>query len=140
MAVIDATDHILGRLSTHIAKRLLKGEEIVVVNAQGAVLSGSRAAILEEFQHRRGRAGHVMKRKGPYYPRRPDRILRRTVRGMLPHQQPKGRDAYRRLKVYVGVPDEFEGMEPESIPEAIRPGRAKLIRLGEISEVLGYKG
>lgn len=137
MAIIDATDHVLGRLSSLVAKRLLAGEEITVVNAEKALVTGRRSMILGEFQAKRARAGHVQKRKGPFYPRRADRILRRTVRGMLPYQQPKGREAFRRLKVYIGVPPGLEGQGMETLDEAKATRATRFLSLGEVAEVLG---
>jgi large subunit ribosomal protein L13 len=135
-AVVDADGMVVGRLSTFIAKRLLKGEEIVIVNAQNAIISGSRDAIIEEF-HARVRRGST--RKGPYYPRMPDRILRRAVRGMLPYQRSRGKKAYQNLRVFIGVPDEYSKNKAETIPNARKPGLHAYMKLGDISKVLGAK-
>lgn len=137
MAIIDATDHILGRLSSLVAKRLLSGEEISVVNAEKALVTGRRSMILEEFRAKRARAGHVQKRKGPFYPKRADRMLRRTVRGMLPYQHPKGREAFRRLRVYVGVPPDLQGQSLESLEGAKGTRATRYLSLGDVAEVLG---
>ncbi|MEM4040017.1 MAG: 50S ribosomal protein L13, partial [Thermoplasmata archaeon] len=102
MKIIDATDHVLGRLSSTIAKMLLQGEEIIVINAEKSVVTGKKEFIFKNYLEKWQR-GSV--RKGPHYPRMPDRIFRRTVRGMLPFKSSHGREAYRRLKVYIGVPN-----------------------------------
>jgi large subunit ribosomal protein L13 len=106
--VIDADGNVLGRLCTDIARKVLDGEEVVVVNAEKAIVTGSREAIFTQYKQKKDR-GKVI--HGPFYPRRADLILKRTVRGMLPWDKPRGREAYRKLKVYVGVPKEFEGAE-----------------------------
>lgn len=139
MAVIDASDHIVGRLSSVVAKRLLRGEEIHIVNAERAIVTGRRGQIMEDYSHRRERGQRIMKIHGPKYPRRPDRILKRTVRGMLPYQRPRGRDAFRKLRVYIGVPEEFKGQGLETIPEAQSTGSPRFVRLGDISKVLGFE-
>jgi len=134
MAVIDAKDHIVGRLASVVAKRLLDGEEIVVVNAEKALMTGDRYVLFKEFKWRREVGSS---RKGPYYPRRPDRILERAIRGMVPHKKPRGRMILRNLKVYVAVPEEFKDKKLEKIPDAMRITTARYLSLGEISKNLG---
>jgi large subunit ribosomal protein L13 len=133
--VVDATGLVLGRAAGVIAKRLLSGQQIVVVHAEKAVVSGSRASVLESFRAARAR-GSV--RSGPHYPRYPDRIFRRAVRGMLPHLKTRGKQAFRRLKVHIGCPSELSGASLESVPGARpRPGLRTPLTLEEISRLLG---
>ncbi len=113
--IIDANGALLGRLSTHMAKRLLNGEEIAIINAEKAIISGKKASIKEEYKIKRELGTY---RKGPFFPRMPDRIVKRTVRGMIPYQTPHGRAAFKRLKCYIGIPKEFEGLKAESIEQA----------------------
>ena len=134
MAVIDADGLVLGRLSTHVAKRLLNGEEIVVVNAEKAIVSGSKVQLLAHYKHRRERG---TRNHGPFFPRTADMILKRTVRGMLEHKKPSGRAAYRRLKVYVGVPRELKSEKAESLETARKPNLARYTTLGAIAKELG---
>jgi large subunit ribosomal protein L13 len=136
-AVIDADGLILGRLCSHVAKRLRNGEEIVVVNAEKAVVSGRRAQLLEFYRHRRNRASSQTKAKGPFYPRTADRILKRAVRGMVEYKKPAGRAAYKRLKVYLGVPKELKGAKVETVEGAKKPYLAKFVHLEEITKELG---
>ncbi len=136
MKVIDATNMILGRLASRVAKMLLEGEEVVIVNAEKAVITGNKSYIIEKYQERRN-IGSV--RKGPYYPRMPDRILRRTVRGMLPIKKPSGRQAYKRLRVYIGVPEEFQNVEFEIIEDAKNRHVRNYMTLGELSKHLGAR-
>ena len=135
MKVIDATNCVLGRLSTFTAKELLKVETIAIVNAEKAFISGSRDSIVGEYKRKRELG---TQRKGPFYPRVPDRILKRTVRGMLPYQKPNGREAYKRLKVYIGVPEEFKDKSAEKIDKLVFKG-TKGISLGELSGYLGFR-
>ena len=58
---------------------------------------------------------------------------------MLPYKQAKGRDAYKSLKVYLGVPQEFEGQEMVQVDEAVPKNVAKSVELGKISHLLGAK-
>jgi large subunit ribosomal protein L13 len=136
MAVINAENLVLGRLASHVAKRLLKGEDMIIVNAEKVIITGSKKQILKDYQERRARGS---KRKGPYYPRMPDRLLKRTIRGMIPYQKPHGRTAYKRLRVYVGIPKELAGEEFEEVKVASEVRTRKYVHLGEISKELGAK-
>jgi len=135
VVVLDASGMVLGRFASAVAKRLLRGEEIAIVNAEKALLTGRRAHILAEYRQRVARG--AQKRKGPFHPKRPDRIVHRTVRGMLPYQQAKGRDALKRLRVYVGVPSDLAAQRPEPIPGAGRVTTPRVVAVGEISRNLG---
>ncbi|MCI4334674.1 MAG: 50S ribosomal protein L13 [Thermoplasmata archaeon] len=135
--MVDASDLVLGRAASVIAKRLLSGESIVVINAEKSVITGSRESVLRTYRENRAR-GSV--RSGPHFPRYPDRIFRRTVRGMLPHLKPRGRDAFDRLEVHMGVPPEYSSGTRETLERAkIRPALRRPITLQEISRLLGAR-
>lgn len=135
VTIIDATDATLGRLSTNAAKRLLKGEEIAIVNSEKAIISGKKRKIKETYMQKRELGTY---RKGPFYPRMPDKIVKRTIRGMMPYQRPHGRTAYKRLKCYIGIPKEFEGGKFEKINEANK-NPIDFITIEELSRFLGAK-
>ncbi|MEK6977402.1 MAG: 50S ribosomal protein L13 [Candidatus Hydrothermarchaeota archaeon] len=142
MEVIDAKNLIVGRLATHVAKRLLRGESVTVVNAEEGIISGSRTYILAKYLHRRERKSIVNPaRHGPFFPRRPEAILRRAVRGMLPYEKARGREAYKRLKVFLGVPEELKGAAAETVVEAdaSKLRVPKYMKLGELSQLMGAK-
>ncbi len=143
MVVLDATDQVLGRFASLVAKRLLAGDEVHVLNAEKAIVTGKRLTLLAEYLDKRhmGSTTGRIRGKGPYYPRRPDRILilRRAVRGMLPYQKPHGREALKRLRVYVGVPPEFEGKAVETVPAGLKGDTSRYTRLGVLSSQLGAK-
>jgi len=113
--VINADGLILGRMASMIAKRLLNGEEIIIVNAEKAVLSGKRKSKVMEAKEFL-EVGHP--RMGPFHYTRPDRIVRKTVRGMLPYKRPKGKQSYKRLKVFIGIPDELKEQKMETLIHA----------------------
>ena len=135
--IIDAEGLILGRMASKVAKRLLSGEKIVVVNAEKALISGKRLSILRE-KHDFLQVGHF--RKGPFHPRRPDIIVKRVIRGMLPRKKPRGIEALKRLRVYIGVPKEYEGKKMEKISEADgRDLRGPRIEVSELARNIGWK-
>jgi len=135
--VVDASGLVLGRAASYIAKRLLNGETIVVVNAEKSVVTGGRSQVIAHYTAARAR-GSV--RSGPHFPRYPDRIFRRTVRGMLPHLQTRGKVAFRRLEVYIGVPPELAGLPTETIDGAkARPTLRPPVTLAEVTKLLGAR-
>lgn len=134
--IIDAEGMILGRMASVIAKRLLQGETIVIVNAEKAAISGKRLSRIRDAKTFLD-VGHP--RKGPYHRRRPDRIVRRTIRGMLPRKKPKGQQAYKRLKVYLGIPQELEGKEAQTIIDAsAQKLRCPYLTVGELAREIGW--
>ncbi len=135
--IIDAEGLILGRMASQVAKRLLNGEKIVIVNAEKALISGKRLSILREKQEFL-QIGHF--RKGPLHPRRPDMIVKKVIRGMLPRKKPRGKEALKRLRVYIGVPRDYKGREREKIPEADgRDLRGPHIEVSELARNIGWK-
>jgi len=133
--IIDASGAILGRLSTFTAKRLLNGEEIAVINSEKAIISGKKASIKNNYRFKREVGTY---RKGPFFPKMPDQIVKRTIRGMIPYQTPHGRTAFKRLKCYIGVPKEFEGKKFESIKSAEKQP-VDYVTIEELSKSLGAK-
>jgi large subunit ribosomal protein L13 len=138
MATIDATNLILGRMATVVAKRALQGETIVIVNCEKAVISGNKPQIFEDYRHRLSLGGPA---KGPFFPRKADAIVRRAIRGMIPYKQGKGIMAYQRITVNIGVPEELAKEKLETIKEAdaSRLKSAKTIPIRDIAVYLGGK-
>jgi len=134
--VIDASGLILGRLAAKVAKRLLDGEEIIIVNAEKAIITGGKEDIIAHFRHRRDVGGD---RKGPHYPRTPHMMLKRSVRGMLPFYKPRGRAAYKRLRVHISVPKQFKGKKFTTIEGVSELSTQRYMALGEVSKILGYE-
>ena len=135
--VVDATGLVLGRAASLIAQRLLRGEAIVVVHAERSVVTGSRRSVLAHYTAARARGST---RSGPHFPRLPDRIFRRTVRGMLPHLKSRGKTAFGRLEVFIGIPPEWQQSRPESLDRAKpRPSLVPPLTLAEISRLLGAR-
>lgn len=138
VTVIDADGLLLGRMASLIARRLLDGEEIAIVNAEGAIVSGNRAMVLARYERKRKRGS---REGGPHYPRRPEQIVKRTIRGMVPYRSTRGRDAFRRVRVYVGVPDELDDAPREHLQDAdmARLNNPQYVTVGAISTFLGAK-
>lgn len=129
--VIDASNALLGRLASYASKQALLGKEVIIINCEKAVISGSSAFIGAHYRTRRARGGSSL--NGPNFPRSPERIMKRTIRGMLPHQQARGLAAFKRVRCYNEVPEAHKDLP------VIRAGKEKSIRtmqLGRLSENL----
>jgi large subunit ribosomal protein L13 len=131
--IVDADGAILGRLASKVSKELLKGENIIVINSEKIVVSGNPKAVFKRFHEKRRRGDP---HKGPFYPKYPDRIFIRVVRGMLPYKKEKGKKAFRKLKVCIGNPDNLKG---EKISKTSDFLNCKFISLEEVCKKLGAK-
>ena len=136
--IIDASNLVLGRLASFAAKRALQGDEVIVFNAENAVISGTKANIVEEAMRRLKTRTLASQWKAPTHPRRPDTYVRRVIRGMLPRRKPKGSAALKRIRVYIGTPEEYTGKSTVKIPEAEASKlRCPYITVGKLSEEIG---
>jgi large subunit ribosomal protein L13 len=135
--VIDATDLILGRMASTVAKLVLKGERVIIINAEKALISGNKKNIVENVQKKIGLRTLGSQKKAPKQPRKPDGFVRLTVRKMLPWKKNRGKKAYRRLKVYVGEPEETKKQDVQTLPKAKRDVY-KFITVGEVLRTFGW--
>ena len=116
--IIDGEGCVLGRLASITSKNLLEGEEVIILNAEKIMLTGNKDWAYAKYKQRVDRASISNPRDlGPKYPRRPDDIFRRTVRGMIPYRKAHGRAAYKNLKVNV-VALKFSAKAQEKIESA----------------------
>lgn len=133
--IIDATGCVIGRLGTVVAKRLLMGESITILNSEKAIVSGHPDAVKARYTFKRDVG---TRRKGPFLPKQSHMLLKRTVRGMMQYQLPNGRAALKRLICHLGVPPEFKDKPVEVIASA-KKNVPMGLTLGEISSFLGAK-
>ncbi|MHA2248526.1 MAG: 50S ribosomal protein L13 [Candidatus Hodarchaeales archaeon] len=131
--IISAENSIIGRLSSIVAKRLLNGEKIIIVNADKGLISGRGDFIAAKYFQRWRMKTKSNPLKGPFHPRETDKILKRTIRGMLPYHKSRGKEAYHRLVVYKDFPEKFRENEIEIILETqnINP-KASYISLSKL--------
>jgi large subunit ribosomal protein L13 len=136
VTLVNAEGLIVGRMCSKVAKRLLNGEEVIILNAEKAVFSGKKKSKLLEA-HIFLEVGAPM--RGPFHYRRPDRFLRKVVRGMVPFKQPKGKNAYKRLKVFMGIPLELKDKEMITFTEASSANlKGPHFTLGEMVKEIGW--
>ena len=110
MKIIDGTGATLGRLASYTAKELLKGEKVSIINCNEVIISGKKKTTEKEFAEKRGRVGHSQ--KGPKHHKTSEKIVKRTIRGMLPNfREGRGKKAFGRLRCYNTVPKELVGKD-----------------------------
>lgn len=137
--VVDGTEQIAGRLSSNVAKLLLQGNRVTVVNCEKIMLSGNRSNIVNEYRDFLEIASILHPEHGPYHPRRPDTIMARMIRGMLPRKKPSGDAALKRLRTYMGVPKELKSAKKIVLENAkiTRPS-ANYTEMYDLSKTVGW--
>ncbi len=140
--IVDATNQILGRMASIIAKKLLMGYSVIVVNAEKAVISGKEKMVADSYRL----LFNVRTLRNPYKsriyrPRSPTALVKQAVKNMLPRDKPRGREAFKRLKVYIGVPEELQGKEAIRFPEADASRlKNRYVTVEYVAKQMGWKG
>ena len=124
--VVDATDQILGRFASEVAKRIRGkhkpdftphvdcGDNVIIINAEKIRLTGKKMEAKQYVRHTGYPGGQRFATPKELMNRAPERILESAVRGMLPKNK-LGRALYRNLKVYTGPDHNHEAQQPETI-------------------------
>lgn len=141
IVVVDATNCIAGRMCSHVSKLLLQGNRVAIVNAEKAMLSGNRYKAIDSYKEHLGINSVTNPIHGPFHPRRPDTILSKMVRGMVPKRKPDGISAFKRLRVYMGVPEGMKSAKMESFDDSkITKPESYYISIAEVAKQIGWKG
>ncbi len=124
--VVDATDKVLGRLSTEIARRLRgkhkpeytphvdTGDYIVVINAEKIRVTGNKESD-KMYYHHTGYIGNLKSiNLANLRKKHPDRIIKQSVKGMLPKNS-LGRAMFKKLKVYAGSTHQHAAQQPQPL-------------------------
>jgi large subunit ribosomal protein L13 len=137
--VVDGTNHIAGRLCSHVAKLLLEGNRVSIVNCENIMISGSKRSILEEYKKFLEISSIINPTFGPYHPRRPDTMISKMVRGMLPRKKPSGQSAFKRLRAHIGVPSELKGLDKIQFNDAkITRSVSNYTTMTELGQSVGW--
>ena len=137
--VVDATDHIAGRLSSNVAKLLIKGNRVSIVNCDKIMISGTRSNIIQEYREFLEINSINHWKHGPKHPRRPDTIMKKMIRGMLPKEKPSGKEAHRRLRTYIGSPKEVKSLKKIKFEKAmIRKSSANYTTMADLGRTIGW--
>ena len=139
--IIDASNLILGRMATYVAKRALEGKMVVILNAGHAVISGTKARVVARAKLKLKTRTLANQAKAPTHPRRPDNYVRRVVRGMLPWKKSRGKDAFRRVRVFMGTPADYRGKPVVNINDANASRlRVPYVSVAQVAEEIGGLG
>ncbi len=137
--IVDGTNLIAGRLCSHVAKLLLEGNSVAIVNTENIMISGNRKSIIESYRKFLEIASINNPKFGPFHPRRPDTIITKMVRGMLPKKSSSGKTALKRLRAYLGVPDELRSLTRTQFDDAkIRKPSPYYTSVGELGRMVGW--
>ena len=137
--VVDATDHIAGRLSSHVAKLLIKGNRVSIVNCDKIMISGTRSNIINEYIEFLEINIINNWKHGPKHPRRPDTIMKKMIRGMLPKEKPSGKEAHKRLRTYIGSPKEVKSLKKIKFEKAmIRKSSSNYTTMADLGRTIGW--
>ncbi|KAL0490271.1 ribosomal protein L16 [Acrasis kona] len=141
--VVDAKDHLLGRLAEAVSKELLSGGRIDVVRCEEISISGPinrNRAVFMDYLHKRHLTNPT---RGHFHYRSPSRMLYKAIRGMIPYKTERGAAALRNLRVFEGVPNKLVKTKRVCVPAALRAARlrpgASITRLGNLSASVGWK-
>ena len=138
--VYDAEQMVVGRLGTKVAKAALLGETVVIVNAEKAIITGDPRMLIDAWRAKLKIRTSYNPKRGPFHTRRPDKMVRRMIRGMLPWPTPRGKDAFKRIKVYIGVPEKFADAEKIVLEKSrYRSMTQKHMLVKELSYELGWR-
>ena len=129
--IIDATDSVLGRIASFAAKNSLLGREVIIVNCNDAIVIGSKQVIMDKYSTMRKKGGSSL--TGPHFPKNPEKLIKRTIRGMLSHKQMRGKEALKRIICYNKVPEEYKSVDKINFNKSVK---FKSMTLSKIEELL----
>ncbi len=135
MITIDGTNLILGRASTFIAKSLLNGEEVHLINAEKMVMSGTPSNVVERYMQKRRLQNKGTPERSPTWPKVPHMLVKRMIRGMLPRESSRGKVALKRLMVFTGNPKNEQG---QTLETAQFKSNQRSITIARLCELLGH--
>jgi len=138
--VVDATNHIAGRLSSNVAKLLKQGHRVSIVNCEKIMYSGTRTNLIKEYREFLEINSIINPKHGPVHYRRPDTIISKMIRQMLPHdRKPSGKESIKRLRAYIGSPKELKSFEKIQFEKAkIKKSASNYTTMGELCRVIGW--
>jgi len=141
LIVVDGTNCISGRLCSKVSKLLLQGNRVSVVNSEKVMVSGNKYEVIESYKDKLEVSSVTNPIHGPFHPRRPDTIITKMIRGMVPKRKPSGMQAFKRLRVYIGIPDELKNSTMQTFDDAkITKQQSFYISMGDVAKQIGWRG
>ncbi|KAH9387000.1 large subunit ribosomal protein L13Ae [Nematocida major] len=140
--VVDGKGHVTGRLAAYVAKSLREGYSVVVLRAEGTVFSSPIERMVSIYKDKKRKRCLVNPKKGPFHYKEPSKCFKRIVRGMLNYKGAQGAADFARLKVYDGIPLEYEMTEKVVVTHALAETKlspvTKTTTLGQICVSMGW--
>ncbi len=104
------------------------------------MVSGTRANIIKEYREFLEINSIINPKHGPVHYRRPDTIITKMIRGMLPYdRKASGIEAHKRLRTYIGSPRELKSFKKIQFEKAkIRKSASKYTTIAELCRVIGW--
>jgi large subunit ribosomal protein L13 len=133
--IIDAQGAVAGRLAGFAAKKALQGNSIIIINAEKARIIGRKHVILDDYIKKRALGKGVQ--KGPHFPYKPEMILRRMIRGMLPWKRTTGREKFREIKCFTSIPAEYQHKMKDAVKFEAK-NALNYLTLEELSKLIRY--
>jgi large subunit ribosomal protein L13 len=124
--VVDAADQTLGRLASRVARvlegkhkptyapHLDTGDHVIILNASRIAVTADKRETKKYVRHSGYPGGYKEETLGHLLDRRPEEVIRRAVKGMLPRNR-LGVQMLRKLKVYAGPEHPHQAQKPEPL-------------------------
>lgn len=137
--LINGEGSVLGRISSSVAKLLLEGNEVVLENAEKIRITGHVRDTVEKYKRKIELRDKGNPEHSPYISRRPDLFVKRVVRGMLPYKKPKGKEAFKKLRVYIGPAKDIKDAKAyDTGAKQASEAYENSMTVSELAEKLGY--
>ena len=137
--IVDGTGLVAGRLASNVAKMLLQGTRVSIVNCENVMISGTRSNIIREYRDFLKIASILNPKHGPFHPRRPDTMVARMIRGMLPRKKPSGKTALSRLRTYIGTPKNIGSLDRVELQKArVTRAPANYTTMADLGRTIGW--
>lgn len=140
--IIDGKGHLVGRLASIVAQELLRGQKVVVVRCESLVISGSLFRNKLKYHEFLNKSCNTNPRRHFKHFSSPSRMFWRSLRGMLPHKEARGKAALQNLKVFEGIPYPYDQRKRMVVPRALKVLRIKSHRdtceLGDLAFNFGW--
>ena len=138
MIVIDGTNMVFGRMASQIAKKVITGEEVHLINAEKIVIKGNPAQIGGRYLVKRGLRHKGTPERSPVWSKVPHMLVKRMIRGMLPMKSSRGKVGLGKLMVYTGNPKNLN--TTVSLENAAYDGVTRHITIQQLCKTIGYLG
>lgn len=104
------------------------------------MLSGTRANHIKEARDFLKINSVIHPKHGPVHYRRPDTIMAKMIRGMLPYgKKPSGKESHQRLRTYIGSPKEIKSLTKIQFEKAlIKKTASNYTTIGELCRIIGW--